>query len=65
MDEKPELVSLADTEKNVRDPLPRKLAEFEDPDAGLSEEEKAAIVCSCSMSPLAFLYPNLRRKEAK
>ncbi|EPS29526.1 hypothetical protein PDE_04476 [Penicillium oxalicum 114-2] len=43
MDEKPELVSLADTEKNVRDPLPRKLAEFEDPDAGLSEEEKAAI----------------------
>lgn len=28
------------------------LADFPDPDAGLSEEERAAIVCSCTLSIL-------------
>ncbi|OOQ91533.1 putative MFS transporter [Penicillium brasilianum] len=42
-DEKPAVVSLADTEKELGSKVPDKLAGFEDPDAGLSEEEKARI----------------------
>jgi beta-phosphoglucomutase-like phosphatase (HAD superfamily) len=44
-DEKPAVASLSDTEKELGSAAPDKFAGFEDPDAGLSEEEKAKIVC--------------------
>lgn len=50
-DEKPAVVSLSDTEKEIGSKVPDKLAGFEDPDAGLSEEEKARIVCPSSQHP--------------
>ncbi|KAF7719074.1 MFS-type transporter [Penicillium ucsense] len=43
MEEKPEAVSLADSERHDSHPLPKKLAGIDDPDAGLSDEERAAI----------------------
>jgi beta-phosphoglucomutase-like phosphatase (HAD superfamily) len=46
MDEKPAAASLSETEKELGSMAPDKFAGFEDPDAGLSEEEKAKIVCT-------------------
>jgi hypothetical protein len=50
-DDKPAVVSLSDTEKELGSKVPDKLAGIEDPDAGLSEEEKARIVCPSSQHP--------------
>ena len=43
-DEKPAVVSLADTEKDLGPVKFDRLGGFEDPDAGLSEDERAKIV---------------------
>lgn len=43
-DEKPAIASLSDTERELGS-APDKFGGFEDPDAGLSEEERAKIVC--------------------
>jgi hypothetical protein len=45
-DDKPAVASLSDTERELESAAPDKFAGFEDPDAGLSEEEKAKIVCT-------------------
>lgn len=57
-DEKPAIDSFSDTEKhNDTDNLTR----FEDPDAGLSDEERAKIVClPCTIPQLTWCaYPNI------
>jgi hypothetical protein len=43
-DDKPAVASLSDTERELDSAALDKFAGFEDPDAGLSEEEKAKIV---------------------
>lgn len=43
-DEKPAVASLSDTEKDLGPMKGDRLAGFEDPDAGLSDEERAKIV---------------------
>jgi hypothetical protein len=45
-DEKPATASISDTEKDLSSRVPDKFTGFEDPDAGLSEEERAEIVCT-------------------
>lgn len=45
-DDKPAAASFSDTERELGSAAPDKFAGFEDPDAGLSEEEKAKIVCT-------------------
>lgn len=45
-DDKPAAASLSETGRELGSAAPDKFAGFEDPDAGLSEEEKAKIVCA-------------------
>lgn len=49
-DDKPAAASLSETERELGSAAPDKFAGFEDPDAGLSEEEKAKIVCASQPS---------------
>jgi hypothetical protein len=55
-DEKPAVVSLSDTEKDLGPTKFDRLGGFEDPDAGLSEEERAKIVRAAPKEDMPAFY---------
>lgn len=60
VDEKPAVASFYDTEKDLGPMKRDRLAGFEDPDAGLSDEERAKMVCATAPQADMPAFYNLR-----